>query len=199
MGETHVFRTLMARVLTIAIALVAMIALVYFVSDGGVLELWRSGPVVVLGVTLVWLVFWQPRVVVSDGGVTVANILRTVHIPWPQFTSVDSKWSLTLTSGQEKVSAWAVPASSGMAARTRMPTRANPQKVTPGQYAPSPRKVNADSVALVIAERHEELRRGGHLRGDTLGTLEVTRTWNRTELIIASCAVVLAALSLLTG
>src|SRR5699024_6520955 len=106
MGETHVFRTPTARVLTIAIAIVAVIAMVYFLSEGGVLELWRSGPVVVLVVVLIWLVFWQPRVVVSDGGVTVANILRTVHVPWPQFTSVDSKWSLTVTAGEEKVSAW---------------------------------------------------------------------------------------------
>lgn len=199
MGETHVFRTPMARVLSIAIAIVAVVAMVYFFSQGGLLELWRSGPVVVLIVALIWLVFWQPRVVVSDGGVTVANILRTVHIPWPRFTSVDSKWSLTLTAGQEKVSAWAVPASSGMAARTRMPTRANVQQVPPGRYAPSSRKVNADSVALMIAERHAALRREGHLRQNTLGTLKVTRSWNRTELFITSCAVVLAAVSLLTG
>src|SRR5699024_11467955 len=132
----------------------------------------------------IWRVCGHARVVVLDGRVLLAHILRTVSMLCPRFSSVYSTWCLTLTAGEEKVSAWAVPASSGMAARTRMPTRANVQQVPPGRYAPSSRKVNADSVALMIAERHAALRREGHLRQNTLGTLKVTRSWNRTELFI---------------
>ena len=97
MGETLTFRTPMARVLTIGVAVVAVVALVYFVSDGGIREAWRSGPTVLCIVVVTWALFWRPQVQVSDGGVTVANILRTVHVPWPVLRSVDSKWSLTVT------------------------------------------------------------------------------------------------------
>lgn len=201
MGETHVFRTPMAQIMTIAIAAVAVVAMAYFVMVDGARELWRSGPVVLLIVVIVWLVFWRPRVVVSDGGITVANIARTVHVPWPLFTAVDSQWSLAVTAGGHKISSWAIPASSGMAARTRRPSRAETVRTWPeaGRFAPHARSANADTVAMTIAQRHQDLRGAGHLDQPTVGALAVTTTWNSTELLVLAGAVVLAALSLLTG
>ncbi|HLS63247.1 MAG TPA: PH domain-containing protein [Ruania sp.] len=190
MGETRTFRTPMARVLTVAVALVAAVALGYFVSDAGAGELWRSGPTVLFVVVLTWALFWRPHVQVADSGITVANILRTVHVPWPALRSVDSKWSLTVVASDVKVSAWAVPASSGMAARTRRPGRG-------GDEAPPPLQGtgNADVAALAIAERREALAEAGHLGGHTLGTLGSTSRWNSVEIAVLAGSLLLAVVS----
>ena len=189
MGEILTFRTPMARALTIGVAGVAAVALAYFVTDGGIRELWRSGPTVLCIVVVTWALFWRPQVQISDGGVTVANILRTVHVPWPVLRSVDSKWSLTVTAADVTVSAWAVPASSGMAARTRRPGARS------SQDSPSPLRStgNADAAALAIAERREALVEAGHLKAQPIGTLASTRTWNVPEAAAIVASLVLAA------
>ena len=43
-----------------------------------------------------WATFWRPRVEVSDAGVRVVNVTRTIDIPWPALRDVDTKWALTL-------------------------------------------------------------------------------------------------------
>lgn len=194
MGETRTFRTPMARVLTIGVAVVGVVALAYFTGSGGAVELWRSGPTVLAIVVITWALFWRPQVQVSDGGVTVANILRTVHIPWPALRSVDSKWSLTVVATDVTVSAWAVPASSGMAARARRPGAG-------GEDAPGPlrRTGNADAAALAIAERRAELTEAGHLGRRTVGSLGSSTTWNTTEIAALAASVVLAVVSHLLG
>lgn len=191
MGETLTFRTPMSRALTIGVAVVAVVALAYFVSDGGIRELWRSGPTVLCIVVLTWALFWRPQVQVSDGGITVANILRTVHVPWPVLRTVDSKWSLTVTAADVNVSAWAVPASSGMAARTRRPGARG------GQDSPSPLRStgNADAAALAIAQRREALVEAGHLKAQPIGTVGSTRTWNVPEIAAIGGSLLLAAAS----
>ncbi|WP_147918079.1 PH domain-containing protein [Ruania zhangjianzhongii] len=193
MGETLTFRTPMARVLTIGVAVVAVVALAYFVSDGGIRELWRSGPTVLCIVVVTWALFWRPQVQVSDGGVTVANILRTVHVPWPVLRAVDSKWSLTVTAADLTVSAWAVPASSGMAARTRRPGARG------GQETASPLKSsgNADAAALAIAQRREALVEAGHLKAQPIGSLSPQTTWNLPEAAALAGSLLLAVASYL--
>lgn len=193
MGETLTFRTPMARALTIGVAAVAAVALAYFVSDGGIRELWRSGPTVLCIVVVTWGLFWRPQVQVSDGGVTVANILRTVHVPWPVLRTVDSKWSLTVTAADVTVSAWAVPASSGMAARTRRPGARG------GQDSPSPLRSagNADAAALAIAERREALVEAGHLKAQPVGSLSPRTSWNVPEAAAMGGSLALAVLSYL--
>ena len=195
MGETLTFRTPMARVLTIGVAAVAVVAVAYFVSDGGIRELWRSGPTVLCIVVVTWALFWRPQVQVSDGGVTVANILRTVHVPWPVLRSVDSKWSLTVTGEDVTVSAWAVPASSGMAARTRRPGARG------SQDAPSPLRStgNADAAALAIAERRTALADAGHLKAAPIGTVHSRKSWNVPEAAAIAGSLLLAVASYLIG
>ena len=193
MGETRTFRTPMARVLTVAIAVVAAVALGFFVSHSGAGELWRSGPTVLFVVVVTWALFWRPHVQVADSGITVANIFRTVHVPWPALRSVDSKWSLTVVASDVKVSAWAVPASSGMAARTRRPGRDGAE---PG---PLQGTGNADAAALAIAERREALAEAGHLGRRTVGTLPSTITWNTREIAVLAGSLGLAVVSHLLG
>ena len=37
---------------------------------------------------------WAPYLEVSDGGVTMRNVLRTVRLPWPAIHSVEGKYGL---------------------------------------------------------------------------------------------------------
>ena len=60
-----------------------------------------------------WAAFWDPHVTVSDGGVTVANTLRTVQVPWPAVDAVEGRYGLRLATPFGTVHAWAAGAPSG--------------------------------------------------------------------------------------
>src|SRR5699024_5836828 len=122
MGPTHTFRTLYARILTMAAAAVIVIVLVYSLIEGGLSAVWPAVPFLVVGGGLTWIVFGNPKVEVADGGITVVNILRQVHVPWPTLRGVETRWSLTIETTTGNFSSWAIPAASGMSMRMR-PTR----------------------------------------------------------------------------
>ncbi|MBZ2196530.1 PH domain-containing protein [Occultella gossypii] len=206
-GPTLTFRTLFARVLTIVIAVVAACAVVFFVLDGGWRELARSGPVTLFVVAAVWALFWNPLVEVSDGGVTIVNVLRTVHIPWPTVASVDSQWALRVrTHDGGNYSSWAVPASSGMAARTRRPERAGGRDDAAARGAADDSRTrisgaSADAVALAIGQRLTALTEAGHLTGSrsTVGEVRPTVTWNGQILAVLGVLAALGVLGLTFG
>ncbi len=45
---------------------------------------------------LVWLLFWQPHIEVSEQGVIIVNLLRTHQIPWGQIVRIDTRWALEI-------------------------------------------------------------------------------------------------------
>ncbi len=182
MRPTRVFRTAVARFLAWSSVALAALALAYLAVTGGLMEVLRSGPLAVLFATAMWVGFEQPHVTVSDGGITVRNVLRTTHVPWPTFTGLDSTWSLVIHTTEGDVGSWAIPAPSGFAARS--------SRDVAGQ---AERGVNAASVALVIGERHRALR--DHLGVRTLGRVTLERRWNRG----AIASLVGAALAALAG
>ncbi|MFF3062930.1 hypothetical protein ACFVQ3_00090 [Oerskovia sp. NPDC057915] len=191
MGPTHVFRSTYGRILTGAAALVALVTLVSLATSGGVEEVLRYGAWPLLAVLVVWALFWYPEVQVSDGEIVLRNVLRTVHVPWPTFTSVDSHLALKVTTTSGTFTAWAAPASSGSVARLRNPRTVDPAKGMVGDRLVS--GANADAVALVIGERYEALRAAGHLDGDDHG-LTPRATWHVATL---AGLVVLTALGVL--
>lgn len=111
------FRTRLAQVLTIVVAVLGVVALVTTAIDGGAVALLTSLAPVALVVALAWAVFWRPRVVVGDDGITLVNVTRTVHVPWSRFRSADTRWALTIETDGARYSSWAVPAGSGFGAR----------------------------------------------------------------------------------
>ncbi|GAA1412460.1 MULTISPECIES: PH domain-containing protein [Oerskovia] len=175
MGPTHVFRSTYGRILTGAAALVALVTLVSLATSGGVEEVLRYGAWPLLAVLVVWALFWYPEVQVSDGEIVLRNVLRTVHVPWPTFRSVDSHLALKVTTTRGTFTAWAAPASSGSVARLRNPRTVDPTKGMVGDRLVS--GANADAVALVIGERYEALRSAGYLDGDDHGLAPRT-TWH---------------------
>lgn len=188
MGPTIVYRTAVSRVLGYAAVALAVLALAFFAATGGVREVLRSGPVIVFLALAVWVAFALPHVTVSDGGVTVRNVLRTAHVPWPAFRGVDATWSLTVHSTAGDVGSWAIPATSGFAARA---ARDNSGRAVQG--------VHANTVALAIGERHRLLKEAGFLGRRTLQEVPVERSWNTGVVVALGVAAVAALAGILLG
>ena len=188
MGPTVVYRTAVSRVLGVAAVVLAVLALAYFAATGGVREVLRSGPLVVLGAIVAWVAFGLPHVTVSDGGVTVRNVLRTVHVPWPTFAGADSTWSLTVRTTRGDIGSWAIPAASGFAART--------SRDVAGQ---AERGVNANTVALAIGERHRALVEGGFRGRATVQEVELERSWNTGSVLALAAGAAAAVVGVLAG
>lgn len=67
-------------------------------------------PVLALAAAVVYVLFWRPSVEVDDDAVTVRNLVRDVRIPWRRLDAVDTRYSLSLESGDRRYTAWAAPA-----------------------------------------------------------------------------------------
>lgn len=197
-NATRVFSSTFGRVLTAAVAVVALLALGSVVATdglGGAL-LWAAPCALVPA--LVWALFWNPRVEVADGGVTVVNVLRTVHVPWPVYRGVEVAWSLVVRADDAAVTAWAAPRSSGTANRTA--TRRRGGSVQPSEHDGAGRRwenSSAEQVARVIAERHTQLVAAGHLRPvgapEARATAEGPRTTKRWNVAVLAAVLGLGA------
>ncbi|WP_159620007.1 PH domain-containing protein [Ruania rhizosphaerae] len=190
MGATLTFRSPVGRLLTVAIGAAGVLLVGYAMVLDGPFALWQTGPTALLVLALVWSLFWEPQVEVSDGGITVVNILRTVHVPWPEFTAAETRWSLEIRAGDLTVTAWAVPASSGTGARLAARRR--------GRSGDSASGSGAEAAALAIGERRAALAEAGHLRGARRGAVPPRVTWNRAQVAILPTTAALALASWLT-
>ncbi|PJI94639.1 PH domain-containing protein [Luteimicrobium subarcticum] len=186
--ERH-FSSPSGRVLTVAAALVALVVLVGVAADGGVHALAHVGAIPVLAAAVVWALYWRPEVVVSDGGVTVANPLRTTHVPWPTFVGVDTRWSLVVRTTDGEVTAWAAPRASGTARRVGR---------RPGAEERTVRGASAETVALEITGRHATLAAAGHLEGaHEIAAAHGMRPARRWDVPVVSTLGALAVLAVL--
>ncbi|MGC0144657.1 PH domain-containing protein [Pseudactinotalea sp. Z1732] len=199
MGPTHTFRTLYARVLTVLAGALIVVVLIYSLIDGGIDALWQALPFLVIGGGLVWVLFGNPKVEVADGGITVVNIVRRVHVPWPTLRGVESRWALSVETTEGTYSSWAIPASSGMGTRLRRPRT----KMATGE-AETGRSLetghNAAAVALVIGQRLDSLTAAGYLEDrPTHEPVRPTPGWNTRELGVLGVVVLTVAIMVLTG
>uniref|UniRef100_UPI00186B1032 PH domain-containing protein n=2 Tax=Georgenia thermotolerans TaxID=527326 RepID=UPI00186B1032 len=123
MGPTIVFRPTSARVYAVITWVVAAIVLAAFGANGGIGEVVRYGAIPLAMAVFGWAVFWRPCVEVGGDGVILANVLRTVEVPWGAIERVDTRWGLRLVTAHGAVTAWAAPARAGMG-RARSARRA---------------------------------------------------------------------------
>ena len=171
-GETVVLRSRSMQAVGVAIVAVAVVGLASAVT-GGIDTLGRYGAPIVLFGLLGWAVFWVPRVEVSDGGVVMVNILRTIHVPWPAVEAVDGRYGLQLRTAYGAFTAWAVSAPSG-----------------------ADRRKGRDSAAAVgVQERLDSLRGAGWLDDPRLERPRARTEWHR-PLIGAAGLLALASLAL---
>jgi hypothetical protein len=110
-GETVVLRTSTMRVVGAGTMAVVVVALAVSVPHPGTLGRWAA-PLLLVGL-LGWAGFWRPCVEVSDGGVRMVNVLRTVEIPWPAIEDVDGRFGLQLRTAYGSFNAWGAGAPSG--------------------------------------------------------------------------------------
>lgn len=187
MGDTHLFKTAFSKYFPAVFAGVVLLASIVIVADD-VRELSRSVPFLLAAALLVWIVFGYPRVEVSDGGITLVNVVRTVHVPWPCFTGADARWNLRIDTRSGSYTSWALPAGSGTA--RRLPNRREEASMTQRQL----RGNTAEAAAVIIGERVTALTEAGHLGSPTLGDVEVDVSINPAAVIsaaaVAACVVI---------
>lgn len=150
----------------------AVLGLGSAVSGGMDTVLSFAAPVALFGL-LGWAAFWQPYVEVSDGGVTLANTLRTVQVPWPAINEVDGRYGLRLGTAYGNLTAWAAPAPTGR-------ERASDQPST---------------TAKAVTRRLESLREAGFLTDRRLEGAPLRTTWH-LPLLVAIGALGLCAVTL---
>jgi len=130
-------------------------------SFGGVL-----GLVGLIGLVALWL----PYVEISEGGVELRNVVRTVRLSWPSIEDIDGRYGLRLTTAHGRFTAWAAPAPAG---RDRM------------------RGADSEAAALV-RERLERLRGLGHLDNPRLESDHADVDWNVPVIVVGVALLVLA-------
>jgi len=168
------------RALTIGLAVICIGVTVSVVfqdgwSDAGTVAPWTAF------VTLAcWATFWRPLVAVSDAGVRLVNVTRTIDVRWPALEGLDTKWALTLTTEYGRFTAWSAPAPG---ARNAMQSvigerhdrhRGAETTVSPGELVETP----SGSAAAVVRERWEKLRAAGHLDDPRLERERADVTWH---------------------
>jgi hypothetical protein len=173
MGETMTYRSTFSRVLAVVtVALCGLFVVWLAVTEGGDTALRYAAPAALLGL-LVWQAYWLPQVQVSDGGVELRNVWRTVHVPWPALVEVDARLGLRLVTAYGAYQAWAVPA---------------PRRTRENRNAPT------NEAAALVTERWEELRSAGYLDDPRLERPHARTTVHRLPLSAAAALLVVSAL-----
>lgn len=184
MGETHVFKTAFSKYFSLVFISMAIIVSVR-IAWSNPAELTQSVPILMAGAGIVGLLFYLPRVEVSDGGITMVNVLRTTHVPWPNFARAEARWNLVVTSTEGEHTSWALPASSGTARRLTRKVGEETQSNT------------AEGAAWAIGERYAALKNAGHIKKSTRGATQVETTINQSTLILGSIIILLLVLGFL--
>ena len=189
--QTEVYASTYGRVLTVALAAVGVLVVIGTASVGEPrpLALGALGSAALVGGA--WALFWRPKVEVSDGGVTVVNVIRTVHVPWPVLVEAEPGWSLVVRTTGHRWTAWAAPRASaaGTGLRTMRARRRGPDRA---EHAPERQRATSDVVAAAITRRQDALLAAGHLDG----ARRIAEQAGLAETVTWHCGTIAAALAL---
>ncbi len=187
---------------TVLVAAIAVVSLVVVAISAGITDTLLTLPWMALLVTCCWAIFWRPKVVVSDAGVRLVNVARTIDVPWPALVDVETRYTLTLQTTYGRFAAWAAPApGAGSALRTAVRSRGTadapttPSGVSMGELAGTA----SGDAASVVRRRWERLREAGHLDDPRLEFERPPVRWHwQIGLLVAALAVLCVA-SLFVG
>ena len=161
------FRPAFGRGLTMTVAVVGSAVVIFVWATSGFRDAMLTVPWMLLLAAACWAFYWRPRVVVSNGGVRLVNVSRTIDVPWPSITDVETKYALTLVTMYGRFAAWAAPApSTGTALRTAM--RSRPLSVSGDEAITAVTKGDMEGTAsgdaaMIVRRRWEGLRNDGFL------------------------------------
>ena len=82
---------------------------VAFVTQGVEAAFVSLAPAALIGF-LALMLFWFPRVEVSEDFVRIVNPARDVRISWGAIRRIDTRWALEIICEEGKYSAWGAPA-----------------------------------------------------------------------------------------
>lgn len=159
MGTEQTYRPQFSRGLGAVTMSVCALVLVSFVLTGHPVRILQYGAQCALVALIAWMAFWTPYVRISDGGIEVRNVLRTVTVPWPALEGLDSRLGLRLITDYGNFDAWAVPAPRrGVVRKQRRAAREDPDVDS------EPRTEAGD----LVERRWAALRGAGYLDGARL-------------------------------
>lgn len=194
---TVVFRARSGRVLTVAVAALCAVAWLVTLVQSPVDGL-RWAPALALPALVVWMVLGRPAVVVSDGGVELRNVVRTVHLPWTAIQRIDTKYALTLHTAYGTYGAWAAPAPSRVQTLDAGPQDLAhlPESTYIGGARPGDLITSASGQAAAhVRRRWESLRDAGLLDDPRLERDRPVVRWHVPEGLAALGLAVLAVLA----
>jgi len=105
----NVFRPRSALVLASLALVINVLFVVQVVFYGDGTWMAQAG-VIATTATLAWLLFIKPKVLIFDEGITIVNPFITATIGWAEVDEIETRFGLTVYSGEAKVVAWAAPA-----------------------------------------------------------------------------------------
>jgi Bacterial PH domain len=195
-----VYRSPVGRLLTVVIGLMCAVVAVATTIGGGLDDTLRFAPWLALVAGGCWAMFWRPRVEVSDGGVRIVNVTRTVEVPWPAITGIETRWALTLVTAYGRFTAWAAPASGRgpvrRAARTELAVPGRPQGDA-ALGAPDVAPGASGEVAEIVGEYWERLKAAGHLDNPVLEHDRIPVHWHIGTFAAGAVLVVLGVVGLM--
>lgn len=155
-------------------------------------------PEIVLVSTVVYLLFWRPRVVVGVDAVLLRNVLRDVHVPYGALSEVETQYALTLTTVDgRRHQAWAAPAGGRFgAARVTNEERKILSWSGPVDEIPASAGLRSDAGAVAAAIRRRW--HGPDWDGSTGRGTPVIR-WAWEPLIVLAAAALAVLVSALVG
>ena len=111
------FRPTSALVMAGSVFLLDLLFLVQviFYGDG---QWFTQLTLMLASLAIVWVLFVRPKVQIFDEGITVVNPFITATIGWAEVDEVETRFALTIHSGDAKVVAFAAPAPGRYQART---------------------------------------------------------------------------------
>ena len=189
------------KVLTIVIAAISVAVTIWTGIGYSWTDAAKTAPWMALLTLSCWATFWRPRVAVSDAGVELVNVSRTVFIPWPALHGIDTKWSLTLITAYGRFTSWSAAAPGARGALHSRDTGRTPhgqlgqnseEVVRPGELIDSP----SGSAAALINQRWDKMRAAGHLDEPRLERDRAQVSWHVATALAAG---VLIALGIATG
>lgn len=198
--KAAVLRPTSGRVITIGFVALCALWLVGLLEEYGVGTALRVLPWFGLLVWGAWAALWRPYVAIDDGGVTLVNVFRTVHLPWPAIQVIDTKWTLALVTPYGTYHAWAAPApgARGAVRAERHETRHlpestfGPEGIRPGDAPSTP----SGKAAWLIREHWEELRDAGYLDDPKLEHERAPMVWHTRVIAIGAALLVLGCVGL---
>ncbi|AAT89422.1 hypothetical protein ATY41_09605 [Leifsonia xyli subsp. xyli] len=181
-AEREVLVSRFNRVLAVLIwAAVAALAVGLLVSlrDARLLFLVPCG----LFALLAWAGLWRPHLTVSDDGLELVNVTRTVYIPWPALIDVETKYALTLFTPGRKFPVWSAPAP-GTGSTLRATRRETTGRVGRPNVEDSVRRpgdllsTESGAAAEAVRRRWAALRDAGIIEAGHADETPVTVRWN---------------------